>query len=86
MTLLLGITRMAAASLDRLYPHECVDCNREGHFLCSTCVDSIPQLVATCYLICAQPIAHRDTCSRCLELPLAIDGIRSQFLMQGTIR
>ena len=43
MSLLRDITGMAAASLDRLYPPRCVDCNREGHFLCSTCADSTPQ-------------------------------------------
>lgn len=43
-------------------------------------------MVATYCLICAQPIAHGDKCSRCLASPLAIDGIRAQFLMQGTIR
>ena len=43
-------------------------CNKEGQFLCSTCLDSLPRLVAPYCLRCAQPIAHGDTCPRCLEL------------------
>ena len=86
MSLLRGITRLASASLDILYPPRCVGCNKEDLFLCSTCLDSLPRLVAPYCLVCAQPIARGETCSRCLASPLAIDGIRAPFLMEGTIR
>ena len=86
MSLLDGITRLASASLDMLYPPRCVGCKKEGRFLCSTCLDSLPRLVAPYCLRCAQPIAHGETCQRCLESPLDIDGIRAPFLMEGTIR
>ncbi|MDA0987970.1 MAG: ComF family protein [Chloroflexi bacterium] len=86
MSLLGGITKLASASLDMLYPPRCVGCNSEGRFLCSTCLDSLPRLVAPYCLRCAQPIARGNTCARCLESPLAIDGIRAPFLMEGTIR
>ena len=86
MSLLNGITRLASASLDLLYPPRCVGCNKEGRLLCSTCLDSLPRLVAPYCLRCAQPIAHGETCPRCLESPLDMDGIRAPFLMEGTIR
>lgn len=86
MSLLDGITKLASASLDLLYPPRCVGCDKEGRFVCSTCLESLPRLVAPYCLRCAQPIAHGDTCPRCLESPLDIDGIRAPFLMEGTIR
>ena len=86
MSLLDGITKRASASLNLLYPPRCVGCNKEGRFLCSTCLDSLPRLVAPYCLRCAQPIADGETCQRCLESPLDIDGIRAPFLMEGTIR
>lgn len=86
MSLLGSITRLASASLDLLYPPRCVGCNKEGHLLCSACLDSLPRLVTPYCLRCAQPIAHGETCPRCLASPLAIDGIRAPFLMEGTVR
>ena len=67
-------------------PPKWVNCNKAGRFLCSTCLDSLPRLVAPYCLLCAQPIARGETYSRCLTTPLAIDGIRVPFLMEWTIR
>ena len=86
MSLLRGITRLASASLDMLYPPRCVGCDKEGRFLCSACLDSLPRLVAPYCLLCAQPIASGDRCPRCQASPLSIDGILAPFRMEGTIR
>ena len=77
---------MASASLDLLFPPRCVSCNREGHFLCDSCLDSLPHLLLPYCTRCAQPIDYGDTCKRCSESPLDIDGIRSPFLMEGVAR
>ena len=86
MSLLKGIARLASGSLDLLYPPRCVGCNKEGQFLCSTCLHALPRLVAPYCRICAEPVVRGDLCRGCRESPLAIDGIRSPFLMEGAIR
>ena len=86
LSLLKGIARLASGSLDLLYPPRCVGCNKEGQFLCSTCLHALPRLVAPYCRICAEPVVRGDLCRGCRESPLAIDGIRSPFLMEGAIR
>ena len=84
--LLKGISRLASASLDLLYPPKCVGCEREGRFLCASCLDTLPHLLPPFCLRCSQPIARGDACRRCLSSPLDIDGIVAPFRMEGAAR
>ena len=81
-----GLSRLASASLDLLYPPKCVGCEREGRFLCAVCLDTLPHLVPPFCLRCSQPLARGDACRRCLASPLAIDRIVAPFLMEGAAR
>ncbi|MBF8266992.1 MAG: comFC [Dehalococcoidia bacterium] len=86
MNLLKGVPRLASASLDLLFPPRCVGCDKDGQLLCSPCRASLSHLPPPYCLRCAQPISYGDTCQRCMASPLAIDGIRAPFLMEGAIR
>ena len=84
--LLRGISRLASASLDLLYPPKCVGCEKEGRFLCASCLDTLPHLLPPFCLRCSQPITRGDACRRCLSSPLDIDGIVAPFRMEGAAR
>lgn len=86
MDLRAGLSRLLSASLDLLYPQRCASCGREGSLLCVPCVNALPRLQPPFCPRCAQPLSRQDTCRRCRETPLNIDGIRSPFLMEGSIR
>ena len=78
--------RLASASLDLLYPPKCVGCEKEGQFFCASCLDSLPYLLPPFCLRCSQPLERGDVCRRCLNSPLAIDGIVAPFRMEGAAR
>ena len=80
------VAGLTAASLDLLYPPKCVGCDREGRLLCAPCLEGLPHLVPPFCLRCSQPIAHGDVCRRCVDSPLAIDGIAAPFRMEGAAR
>ena len=84
--LLKGIRRLTSASLDLLYPPRCVGCEREGQFLCTSCAETLPHLLPPFCIRCSQPVSRGDFCRRCLERPLAIDGIVAPFRMEGAAR
>ena len=69
--------------LDFLLPPRCTGCGQEGHLLCDSCSSLLPPLNPPTCSICASPSGGGDLCSRCQVSPLAVDGIRSPFLMDG---
>ena len=73
-------------ALELLFPPRCAGCDKEGEFLCPACEESLPRLVVPYCKVCAQPLTNGSLCRRCQESPLAIDGIRAPFLMEGVVR
>ncbi len=73
-------------TLDLLFPPKCLGCGKEGTFLCSECHESLPRLLPPFCERCAQPTKRTRFCARCVRSPLAIDGIRAPFLMEGAVR
>ena len=71
--------------LDLLFPLQCLGCQREGNLLCAQCRDGLDKLNPPCCTVCAQPSA-RSLCNWCRRNPLAIDGIRAPYLMQGPVQ
>ena len=80
------LSRVKEETLDLLLPPACVGCRKEGAFLCQACEDALPRLQQPYCQRCAQPLGSGDLCQRCQDTPLAIDGIRSPFLMEGAAR
>lgn len=72
--------------LNLLFPHHCIGCSKERTLLCSACREGLPRLQPPYCHLCGQPTRQRGLCLRCQRAPLKIDGIRSPFVFQGTIR
>ncbi len=79
----LGLKRLASAGLDLLFPPRCCGCGQPGGFLCQGCEALAPTLEPPYCGRCAHPGAHRATCG-CG--PLAVDGIRAPYLLEGPVR
>ncbi|MFQ5860984.1 MAG: ComF family protein [Dehalococcoidia bacterium] len=73
-------------ALGLLFPAQCVGCGTYGSFLCAPCQGSLPRLEPPFCRLCAEPVRQGDLCRRCTGTPLAIEGIRAPFLMEGAIR
>ena len=68
-----------------LFPQWCVGCGKEGDFICSSCLKSLPRITPPLCPRCGIPQAGDRTCSDCKNLR-AIDGIRSPFKFEGVMR
>ncbi|MFH1484246.1 MAG: ComF family protein [Chloroflexota bacterium] len=84
----LGLARDAIIEL--LFPARCVGCGQEGAFLCAPCRDGLPRHLPPYCLKCGEGLLPNASgsalCLRCRQVPLEIDGIRSPYLFQGTVR
>ena len=77
------LKRLISAGLDLLFPPRCCGCGEPGGFLCPGCEAVAPTLDRPYCGKCGQPGAHQETCG-CG--PLAVDGIRAPYLLDGAIR
>ncbi len=75
-----------AKALDLLFPPRCVGCEEEGSLLCDACQSALPWLTPPFCQRCAQPLAQEGVCRRCWQEPLALDGVRCLFRMEGVAR
>ncbi|MDP3062134.1 MAG: ComF family protein, partial [Chloroflexota bacterium] len=80
-----GLHRLWQRSLDLLFPPRCVGCGREGAFLCEACLEALPRLEPPYCAVCAEPTTG-SLCTRCQDTPLAVDGVRAPFRMEGAAR
>ena len=77
------------AALDFLFPRFCVGCGKEGNFICQSCQAELPLIEAPVCQKCGKPLknsARQLICSNCADWESGIDGIRSPFRFEGTIR
>jgi len=77
--------RLAQAALDFILPIGCLGCGKEGGYICQACVAVLPSLHEPYCAICFQPNSATP-CNWCKTAPLALDGIRAPFLMDGAVR
>lgn len=71
---------------DLLFPQWCVGCGKEGYFLCSSCHRSLSRIVPPLCPRCGRPQSSDTLCPGCTGWQSEIDGIRSPFRFDGTIR
>jgi len=83
---LVSLQQVKTALLDLLLPLRCLGCGREGDLVCPSCRQSLPRVKLPLCQRCGVTVREGNLCSMCINHPLAIDGIRSVFLFQGTIR
>ena len=72
--------------LDLIFPPRCCVCQRPGALLCHACCQDFPHVPPPICQICGQPTEAPGLCRVCRSKPLAIDGIRSAFLFEGSVR
>jgi ComF family protein len=80
------LTRIRGMALDLLFPRWCVGCGREGDFICSSCLKSLPRVVPPLCPKCGLPQSNASLCPSCLSWQAEIDGIRAPFRFEGVMR
>ncbi len=80
------LTKLKGIALDLLFPRWCVGCGREGDFICSACLKSLPHINPPLCPRCGQPQLNNVLCPVCVGWEADIDGIRAPFKFDGVIR
>ena len=82
-----AVVRLAAnATLDLLFPLRCLGCGVEGTMLCASCAGSLPRIEPPYCNHCGSPLGQGGLCRSCSIHRPTIDGIRSLFIFEGTVR
>jgi ComF family protein len=71
---------------DFFFPPQCVGCGKGGDFLCVDCCRKLPRIVPPFCSRCGKPQISGSFCPSCWGVKSSIDGIRSPFYFEGTIR
>ena len=82
----LSLRQVKTAFLDLLLPLRCLGCGREGDLICPSCRQSLPRIRLPLCQRCGATAGEGNLCRLCINHPLTMDGIRSVFLFQGTVR
>jgi len=80
------LLKLRGVALDFLFPQWCVGCGSEGGFLCSNCRKTLPRIVPPVCPRCGRPQADDRLCSVCIDGLVNLDGIRSPFRFENTVR
>ncbi len=80
------VTKLKGIALDLLFPRQCIGCGKEGDFLCPSCRQGLPQIMPPLCPRCGRPQSNGILCPRCVAWQAEIDGIRSPFRFDGSIR
>ena len=78
--------KLKAVALDLLFPQWCVGCGKGGDFLCASCCQSLTKITPPVCPRCGKPQPSGILCPTCVGWQAAIDGMRSPFRFDGTIR
>ena len=82
----ISLRQVKTAFLDLLLPLKCLGCGREGDLICPSCRQSLPGIRLPLCQRCGATVSEGNLCRSCIHYPLTIDGIRSVFLFQSTVR
>jgi len=80
------LSKIGGIVLDSIFPKKCVNCGREGSFICPTCQNMLSHLLPPFCAKCGRPNPVEGICVHCVEWHTSIDGIRGSFEFGGTIR
>ena len=70
--------------LDLLFPKACLECKKEGKYLCEVCLSKLPPVRQVCPM-CLRPSVDGFTHTKCVR-PLCINGIMAIWPYKGVIR
>jgi ComF family protein len=82
----LGLRQIPKSIIDFLFPSRCLGCGRWGDFICESCFINLPRIVPPVCNKCGKPESTGGLCPACWNSHLVIDGIRSVFHFEGTVR
>jgi competence protein ComFC len=71
---------------DFFFPPRCIECAKFGSLLCEGCIKKLPWIMPPFCRKCGKPETSGELCSSCWSATISIDGIRSAFRFEGTIR
>lgn len=80
------LSKFKEAALDLLFPKWCLDCGREGAYICHSCRRRLPEITPALCPVCGKSQIHGQLCPSCVSQRPEIDGIRSPFRFEGLIR
>jgi ComF family protein len=80
------MSRLKRAALDLFFPQKCLGCGEEGELICRKCLKTLPRIVPPVCPRCGKPQPSGILCPACLNWQTDIEGIRSPFKFEGTIR
>ncbi len=80
------LVKFKEAALDFFFPQLCVNCGKEGVFICNSCAQQITHLQEPFCLRCGIPVSKNPLCEHCRFWQATIDGIRAPFRFEGVIR
>jgi len=80
------LTKLRGVALNLIFPQFCVGCGREGALFCGSCLKSLPRIEPPICPRCGRPQQEPTLCNSCFQWQADIDGIRSPFRFEGTIR
>ena len=80
------VTKLKRIALDLLFPRWCINCGREGDYICRDCSKLLSVITPPICPKCGRPEFNGILCSDCTDKQADIDGIRSPFIFTGVIR
>ena len=80
------MAQLKRMALDLLFPSHCINCGREGEFICEHCRPLLTFISTPVCTKCGRPILTGQACSRCVEEWNDIDGVRAPFSFEGLVR
>ncbi|MFC1968883.1 ComF family protein [Chloroflexota bacterium] len=80
------VIKFKGIALDLLFPQWCIGCGQEGNVFCSSCSESLPRIMPPLCPRCGIPQSNDTLCPGCARQTAAVDGLRSPFQFEGTIR
>lgn len=73
-------------ALDLLFPQSCVGCGKGGFLICPSCTSQLSRIAPPLCPLCGRPQPSGVLCPTCVNWQADIDGIRSPFRFEGTMR
>ena len=80
------MAQLKRIALDLLFPGHCVNCGREGEFICERCRPLLTFIATPVCTKCGRPVQAGQKCNRCIEEQDDIDGVRAPFSFEGLVR
>jgi ComF family protein len=84
--LVLSLVQIPNSIVDFFFPSRCLGCGRWGDLICKDCFLDLPRIMPPLCSKCGKPESSGGLCPGCWSSQSVIDGIRSVFRFEGTIR